>query len=290
MKSPNKPIGNFLFVGPTGCGKTETAKALAESLGTPIVRFDMGEYMEKHSVSKLIGAPPGYVGFEDNAGLLVTKLQEHPSCVLLVDEVEKAHPDVTNIFLALMDNGFVTGSNGKKADARNCILIMTSNLGAADAEKNAVGFGSQDRGKDNDSAVNSFFKPEFRNRLDAVIKFGKLDKSVMVKVVKKFIDELNSQIKARKVVVKLSDVAMDLLIEKGFNSKMGARPLQRAIDEHIKKHLSRELLFGKLSNGGSVTIGVTDGAFSFDIVEKVSVKKERKEVEEDVSDIEAVLQ
>ena len=223
LKSHNKPIGNFLFVGPTGCGKTETAKVLSESLGVNLVRFDMSEFQEQHSVAKFIGAPPGYVGFEDNAGQLVTQLQEHPNCVLLFDEIEKAHPSVSNVLLGLMDNGFVTGSNGKKADGRNAIIILTSNLGAADAERNTVGFGNNDRDNEISDAVNNFFKPEFRNRLDGIIKFGKLEQQTMIKIVKKFIDELNAQIKDKNVHVKPTTDAVELLIKKGFNKKMGAR-------------------------------------------------------------------
>jgi len=256
LKSLNKPVGSFLFTGPTGVGKTETAKVLAAGMSVELVRFDMSEYQEKHSVAKFIGAPPGYVGFEDNAGLLITKLQEHPNCILLFDEIEKAHPDVSNVLLQLMDNGYVTGSNGKKADGRNAILIMTSNLGAADAERNAVGFGSLERDDDSKDAINSFFKPEFRNRLDGIIKFGKLDHNTMAKIVKKFIDELNVLLKDKNVHVKINADAAELLIKKGFNRKMGARPLQRTIDEMIKKPLSKEILFGKLVNGGVIEITV----------------------------------
>jgi ATP-dependent Clp protease ATP-binding subunit ClpA len=254
LKSLNKPVGAFLFTGPTGVGKTETAKVLAAGMGVELVRFDMSEFQEKHAVAKFIGAPPGYVGFEENAGLLITKLQEHPNAILLFDEIEKAHPDVSNILLQLMDNGYVTGSNGKKADGRNAIIILTSNLGAADAERNAVGFGSLERDDDSKDAVNSFFKPEFRNRLDGIIKFGKLDHITMAKIVKKFIDELNSLLKDKNVHVKLSAEAAELLIAKGFNRKMGARPLQRTIDEMIKKPLSKEILFGRLVNGGIVEV------------------------------------
>jgi ATP-dependent Clp protease ATP-binding subunit ClpA len=254
LKSINRPVGNFLFVGPTGVGKTETAKVLASSLDAQLVRFDMSEFQESHSVAKFIGAPPGYVGFEDNAGQLITKLQEHPNAILLFDEIEKAHPSVANILLGLMDNGFVTGSNGKVADGRNAIIIMTSNLGAADAERNAVGFGSLERDDDGKDAINNFFKPEFRNRLDGIIKFGKLDHVTMAKIVKKFIDELNVLLKDKNVHIKVDAEAADLLIKKGFNRKMGARPLSRTIDEMIKKPLSKEILFGNLVNGGIVEV------------------------------------
>jgi ATP-dependent Clp protease ATP-binding subunit ClpA len=275
LKSINRPIGNFLFVGPTGVGKTETAKQLAQHMSVELVRFDMSEFQEQHSVAKFIGAPPGYVGFEDNAGQLITKLQEHPNCILLLDEVEKAHPSVLNVLLQLMDNGYVTGSNGKKADGRNAILIMTSNLGAADAEKNAVGFGSLERDDDSKDAINNFFKPEFRNRLDGIIKFGKLDQQTMIKIVKKFIDELNSLLKDRHVHVKLDVETVDLLIKKGFNSKMGARPLARTIDELIKKPLSKEILFGNLQNGGLVEITVKNNQLVLNYIETLSVENEK---------------
>jgi len=273
LKAINKPVGNFLFVGPTGCGKTETAKVLAESMGVKLVRFDMSEFQEQHSVAKFIGAPPGYVGFDDNAGQLITQLQENPNCVLLLDEIEKAHPSVSQVLLGLMDNGFITGSNGKKADARQTILIMTSNLGAADAEKNAIGFGKMDKDYDNKDAVNRFFAPEFRNRLDGIIQFGKLDHNTMIKIVKKFVDELNALIKDKNIHVKPDQSALEYLVKKGFNPKMGARPLQRVIDEEIKKPLSREILFGKLSNGGVVNLTHKDDKFEFELVEILSVEK-----------------
>lgn len=277
MKSFNKPIGSFLFVGPTGVGKTEMAKQLASNLSVELVRFDMSEYQEKHSVAKFIGAPPGYVGYEENAGLLITKLQENPNAVLLLDEVEKAHPDVLTVLLQIMDNGFVTGSNGKKADARNAILIMTSNLGAVDAEKNAVGFGSLERDGDPKDAVNKFFAPEFRNRLDGIVKFGKLDQINMVKVVKKFIDDLNSLIKDKNVHVRPNVEAVEFLIKKGFDSKMGARPLQRTIDDFIKKPLSKEILFGKLTNGGIVEVAVDKNNLVLKFVDVLPVNKEKVE-------------
>ena len=272
LKGVNKPVGSFLFVGPTGVGKTEAAKQLATNLGVKLVRFDMSEFQEKHSVAKFIGAPPGYVGFDDNAGQLITSLQESPNCVLLLDEVEKAHPDVLTVMLQLMDNGFITGSNGKKADGRNAIIIMTSNLGASDAEKNSVGFGSLERDSDPKDAVNRFFAPEFRNRLDGVIKFGKLDQATMTKIVKKFIDELNALVKDKNIHVKTNADALAYLIEKGFNSKMGARPLQRTIDDLIKKPLSKEILFGKLVNGGVVEVSVDSGNLTLNFVDPMPVK------------------
>ena len=281
LKSINRPIGNFLFVGPTGVGKTETAKVLAASLETKLVRFDMSEFQEQHSVAKFIGAPPGYVGFEDNAGQLITRLQETPNCILLFDEIEKAHPSVANVLLGLMDNGFVTGSNGKVADGRNAIIIMTSNLGAADAERNAVGFGNLERDDDSKDAINSFFKPEFRNRLDGIIKFGKLDHNTMAKIVKKFIDELNGLLKDKHVHVKLDADAAELLINKGFNRKMGARPLQRTIDEMIKKPLSKEILFGNLVNGGIVEVTAVDEKITLKFAEVLPVEELKVEPKEE---------
>ena len=255
LKSENKPIGSFVFMGPTGCGKTETAKSLAKHLGTKLLRFDMSEYQEKHSISKLIGSPPGYVGFEENAGLLITQIQENPNAVLLFDEVEKSHPDVSTVLLQMMDNGFITGSNGKRADCRNIILILTTNAGAQDAEKNVIGFGSQEK-EYNDKDLKKFFTPEFRNRLDGIITFNKLGKDTMIKIVTKFIDELKEQVKDKAIRIKIDKEAVNWLIEKGFDPKMGARPLQRVIDKEIKRDLARMMLFGDLKGGGWLTITV----------------------------------
>ena len=262
LKSPTKPIGSFLFVGPTGCGKTETAKQLAENLAVNLVRFDMSEYQEKHAVAKLIGAPPGYVGFDDNAGQLITKIQEFPNCVLLLDEIEKAHPDVSNVLLQLMDNGQVTGSNGKIADCRNVVLIMTSNLGAKDSERATIGFSTEDRYNDGEEALKNFFAPEFRNRLDGIIKFDKLGKKSMEMIVDKFVGELNELVKDKNVIVSLTAEGRDLLIDKGFDPMMGARPLSRIIDTEIKKPMSREMLFGLLKTGGQVEVD----AFNNDVI------------------------
>ena len=273
LKSLNKPIGSFLFVGPTGVGKTEAAKQLSLNMGVKLIRFDMSEFQEQHSVAKFIGSPPGYVGFDDNAGQLITQLQENPNCVLLLDEVEKAHPSVLTVLLQLMDNGFITGSNGKKADGRNAIIIMTSNLGAADAEKNSVGFGSLERDGDPKDAVNRFFSPEFRNRLDGVIRFGKLDNATMTLIVKKFIAELNALVKDKHITVKLNNDAITLLVKKGFDSKMGARPLQRIIDDMIKRPLSKEILFGELTNGGIVEIVVEKDSLKLTFIDPLPVKK-----------------
>ena len=257
LKSENKPIGSFVFMGPTGCGKTETAKSLAKHLGVKLLRFDMSEYQEKHSISKLIGSPPGYVGFEENAGLLITQIQENPNAVLLFDEVEKSHPDVTTVLLQMMDNGFITGSNGKKADCRNLILILTTNAGAADAEKNVIGFGTQEKDY-SDKDIKKFFTPESRNRLDGIMTFNKLGKESMTKVVNKFIDELRGQVKEKSVKIKLDKESTNWLIAKGFDPKMGARPLQRVIDKEIKRPMAKMMLFGDLKNGGSLAITVAD--------------------------------
>jgi ATP-dependent Clp protease ATP-binding subunit ClpA len=240
-------------MGPTGTGKTETAKQLAKNLGVKLLRFDMSEYQEKHSISKLIGSPPGYVGFEEDAGQLITQIQEAPNAVLLLDEVEKAHPDVMTVLLQLMDNGAITGSNGKRADCRNLILILTTNAGAADAEKNAIGFGGQEKDY-SDKDLKKFFTPEFRNRLDGVVTFSKLSKDTMVKIVGKFMDELREQVKDKAIRIKINKDAIEYLIEKGFDPKMGARPLQRVIDKEIKRPLAKLMLFGDLKNGGWATI------------------------------------
>ena len=270
LKPDDKPVGSFVFMGPTGTGKTETAKQLAKNLGVNLVRFDMSEYMEKHSVSKLIGSPPGYVGHEENGGLLITKLQENPNCVLLLDEIEKAHPDVSQILLQVMDNGKVTGSNGKEADARNCVLILTTNLGAKAAEKNTIGFGDSMENNYEDTELKKFFSPEFRNRLDGTITFAKLGKEVMLKIVGKFRVELKDMVAAKNVTITVTDEALDALVEQGFDPKNGARPLQRVIDKEIKRPLSRQLLFGELKQGGKVTIDYIDGGFNLDCVtEKV---------------------
>ena len=253
LKAENKPIGSFVFMGPTGTGKTETAKALAKHLGVKLIRFDMSEYQEKHSVSKLIGSPPGYVGFEENAGLLITQIQENPNCVLLLDEVEKSHPDVSTILLQMMDNGFVTGSNGKKADCRNLILILTTNAGAQESEKNRIGFSSQEREYE-DKELKKFFAPEFRNRLDAIVTFSKLTNETMIKVVGKFMLEVKNQVKDKGIKVKVTDEAIDTLIKIGFDKKMGARPLQRVIDKEIKRPLAKLMLFGDLKHGGTLIV------------------------------------
>ena len=270
LKAENRPVGAFVFMGPTGTGKTETAKALSKHLGVKLVRFDMSEYQEKHSVSKLIGSPPGYVGFEENSGLLITQIQENPNCVLLLDEIEKSHPDVSTILLQMMDNGFVTGSNGKKADCRNLILIITTNAGAQDAEKNTIGFGMQET-EYSDKALKKFFAPEFRNRLDAVITFGKLTKETMIKIVGKFMLEVKNLVKEKGIKIRITDSAIDTMIKLGFDKKMGARPLQRVIDKEIKRPLAKMMLFGELKGGGSLTIDSKDDQIVLTAKTKVKV-------------------
>ena len=270
LKNENKPVGSFVFMGPTGVGKTELSTQLAHHLGVKLVRFDMSEYQEKHSVSKLIGAPPGYVGFEEDSGQLIIKLQENPNCVLLLDEIEKAHPDVSSILLQIMDNGKVTGSNGKEADARNATLILTTNLGANEADKNAIGFGDSMDKDYEDTDFKKYFPPEFRNRLDGVITFGKLDKPVMMKIVGKFLLELKKQVAEKDIAITVTDEALDYLVDKGFNPKMGARPLQRVIDDQVKRPLSKKMLFGGLKNGGSITIDYRDSELKIDTLEEVN--------------------
>jgi ATP-dependent Clp protease ATP-binding subunit ClpA len=258
LREPEKPIGNYLFTGPTGVGKTEVARQLANTLGVELLRFDMSEYMEKHTVSRLIGAPPGYVGF-DQGGLLTDGVDQHPHCVLLLDEIEKAHPDVYNILLQVMDHGKLTDHNGRSVDFRNVVLIMTSNAGAQEQAKEALGFGRQRREGEDTAAVERMFTPEFRNRLDAIISFGPLPKEVILQVVDKFVTQLEAQLMDRNVTIELSPEAAEWLADKGYDEKMGARPLGRVIQENIKKPLAEELLFGKLAKGGVVHVRVTDG-------------------------------
>ena len=258
LRDPEKPIGSYLFSGPTGVGKTEVARQLSRSLGVELTRFDMSEYMERHSVSRLIGAPPGYVGF-DQGGLLTDAVDQHPHSVLLLDEIEKAHPDLFNILLQVMDYGKLTDHNGKTIDFRNVILIMTTNAGAADMAKPAIGFTSEPRTGDDQEAINRLFTPEFRNRLDAVISFSALSPQVVARVVDKFVMELEAQLSDRNVTIELSDAARDWLAKKGYDPLYGARPLSRVIQEQIKKPLAEELLFGKLAKGGLVEVDVKEG-------------------------------
>jgi ATP-dependent Clp protease ATP-binding subunit ClpA len=264
LREPEKPIGNYLFAGPTGVGKTEVAKQLAHTLGVELLRFDMSEYMEKHAVSRLIGAPPGYVGF-DQGGMLTDGVDQNPHCVLLLDEIEKAHPDVYNILLQVMDHGKLTDHNGRTTDFRNVVLIMTSNAGASEQAKEAIGFGRDRREGEDTAAIERTFTPEFRNRLDAVISFGALPKEVILQVVEKFVLQLEAQLIDRNVHIELTKPAAEWLAEKGYDDKMGARPLARVIQENIKKPLAEELLFGKLTKGGLVKVGVKDGALDLRI-------------------------
>lgn len=254
LREPNKPIGSYVFSGPTGVGKTEVAKQLASSLGVELLRFDMSEYMERHTVSRLLGAPPGYVGF-DQGGLLTDGVDQHPHSVVLLDEIEKAHPDIYNILLQVMDHGQLTDHNGKKIDFRNVILIMTTNAGASEMAKSAIGFGSSKRTGEDEEALNRLFTPEFRNRLDATIPFAPLPTEVIHQVVQKFVMQLEAQLSERNVTFDLSEPAIAWLAKNGYDEKMGARPLARVIQEHIKKPLANEILFGKLKKGGVVKVG-----------------------------------
>jgi len=253
LREPEKPIGCYLFSGPTGVGKTEVAKQLAASLGVELIRFDMSEYMERHTVSRLIGAPPGYVGF-DQGGLLTDGVDQHPHCVLLLDEIEKAHPDLFNVLLQVMDHGKLTDHNGKQVDFRNVILIMTTNAGASDLAKQAYGFTRSKREGDDQEAINKMFAPEFRNRLDATITFAHLSQEVIAKVVEKFVLQLEAQLGDRNVTIELSEEASRWLIANGYDELMGARPMARVIQEHIKKPLADEVLFGHLKSGGHVRV------------------------------------
>jgi ATP-dependent Clp protease ATP-binding subunit ClpA len=268
LREPEKPIGAYLFSGPTGVGKTEVAKRLAEIMGVELLRFDMSEYMERHAVSRLIGAPPGYVGF-DQGGLLTDGVDQHPHVVLLLDEIEKAHPDIFNILLQVMDHGKLTDHNGKKIDFRNVILIMTTNAGASDAAKESIGFGRGKREGEDEEAIKKLFTPEFRNRLDAVIPFASLTPEIIAQVVTKFVLQLEAQLSDRNVTFELTEAATAWLAKHGYDEHFGARPLSRVIQENIKKPLAEELLFGKLVKGGVVKIGVDEKAdkLAFEIIE-----------------------
>ena len=259
-----KPVGSFLFAGPTGVGKTEVTRQLALVMGVEFLRFDMSEYMERHTVSRLIGAPPGYVGF-DQGGLLTEAITKHPHCVLLLDEIEKAHPDVFNLLLQVMDHGTLTDNNGRKADFRHVIIIMTTNAGAQEMARPSIGFTTSDNASDGMEAIRRLFSPEFRNRLDAVIQFGSLDPATIERVVDKLIVEVESQLEQKGVQIALDDAARAWIAEKGYDPKMGARPMARIIQEHIKRPLAEELLFGRLANGGSVRISVSKDGTKLDL-------------------------
>jgi ATP-dependent Clp protease ATP-binding subunit ClpA len=266
LRDANKPIGSFLFIGPTGVGKTEVTRQLAKSLGVELIRFDMSEYMERHTVSRLIGAPPGYVGY-DEGGLLTEAVNKHPHSVVLLDEIEKAHPDVYNLLLQIMDHGTLTDTNGRKTDFRHTVLIMTSNAGADIMDKNSIGFSQADGASDVMAVVNRIFTPEFRNRLDMTIQFKPLDTKTILHVVAKFLMELEVQLEAKHVILEIDDEARAWLATNGYDKKMGARPMARLIQEQIKRPLAEELLFGKLSKGGHVTISVQDNQLKFAIEE-----------------------
>jgi len=276
LKSPDKPVGSFLFPGPTGVGKTEVAKQLAATLGIEMQRFDMSEYMERHTVSRLIGAPPGYVG-HDQGGLLTDAVDQHPHAVVLLDEIEKAHPDVYNILLQVMDNGMLTDAVGKKVDFRNVILIMTTNAGAADNARASIGFG---RGKvegEDDKAIQRLFAPEFRNRLDAIVAFKPLQADTIRSVVTKFVLQLEAQLADRNITIELTDEAADWLAKNGFDELYGARPLARVIQDSIKKPLADDILFGRLTRGGHVRVQLKDGKIDFDITSASAPAKAEEE-------------
>jgi ATP-dependent Clp protease ATP-binding subunit ClpA len=257
LKAEQKPIGSFLMAGPTGVGKTEVTKQLAKQLGLELIRFDMSEYMERHAVSRLIGAPPGYVGF-DQGGLLTEAVTKNPHSVVLLDEIEKAHPEVFNLLLQVMDHGTLTDNNGRKADFRNVILVMTSNAGAEELARRSIGFSNQDNSTDGMEVINRTFTPEFRNRLDAVIQFQQLDERIIFNVVDKFLVELQAQLDPKGVLLEVSDTARGWLANKGYDRQMGARPMARVIQEHLKKPLADKILFGDLHDGGHVKVALDE--------------------------------
>jgi ATP-dependent Clp protease ATP-binding subunit ClpA len=269
LGDPEKPIGSFLFTGPTGVGKTEVSKQLANVMGVELLRFDMSEYMERHTVSRLIGAPPGYVGFDDG-GLLTEAVNKQPHCVLLLDEIEKAHPEVFNILLQIMDHGTLTDSNGRKTDFRNVILVMPSNAGAQLMSRRSMGFTEQQNELDGMEEIKKMFTPEFRNRLDSIVSFGVLDAHTLSHVVDKFLVALEAQLNEKKVTINIDKDARAWLAEKGYDPKMGARPMARVIQEHLKKPLADSLLFGDLSKGGHVNVTVTkDNELDIEVVSEI---------------------
>ena len=265
LRSGEKPIGSFLLSGPTGVGKTEVTKQLAMQLGLELVRFDMSEYMERHTVSRLIGAPPGYVGF-DQGGLLTDAVSKHPHCVVLLDEIEKAHPEVFNLLLQVMDHGTLTDNNGRKADFRNVILVMTTNAGAENVSRRSIGFTKQDHSSDAFEAINKMFTPEFRNRLDAIVGFEPLGEDVILTVVDKFLTELQGQLDEKSVTLEVDEESRLWLVEKGYDRNMGARPMARVIQEHIKKPLAELVLFGALQKGGTARVRLRDDRSDLEVV------------------------
>jgi len=270
LGNEQKPIGSFLFAGPTGVGKTEVTRQLANIMGIELIRFDMSEYMERHTVSRLIGAPPGYVGF-DQGGLLTDAILKHPHAVLLLDEIEKAHPDVFNLLLQVMDHGTLTDNNGRKSDFRNVIIVMTTNAGAEQMDRTSIGFTRQDHSTDGMEAIRRMFAPEFRNRLDAIIQFKPLDAVTIGHVVDKFIIELEAQLEPKGVTIEVDAAGKDWLAKRGYDPKMGARPMARVIQEHIKRQLAEELLFGRLVNGGHVIVNEQNDELVLEIVEEAEI-------------------
>jgi ATP-dependent Clp protease ATP-binding subunit ClpA len=263
LRDLEKPIGSFLFAGPTGVGKTEVTRQLARIMGVELVRFDMSEYMERHTSSRLIGAPPGYVGF-DQGGLLTEAITKHPHCVLLLDEVEKAHPDVFNLLLQVMDHGTLTDNNGRKADFRNVCMVMTTNAGAEDMGRSSVGFTYQDHSGDSMVAIKRMFTPEFRNRLDAIVQFEPLEPETVTHVVNKFILQLEGQLQEKNVSIEINEEARAWIAHHGFDKQMGARPMDRVIQDNIKRPLAEELLFGRLDGGGHVKVVTKNGKLAFE--------------------------
>jgi ATP-dependent Clp protease ATP-binding subunit ClpA len=272
LREDRKPIGSYLFSGPTGVGKTEIARQLSKTLGVKLLRFDMSEYMERHTVSRLIGAPPGYVGF-DQGGLLTDGIDHHPHCVLLLDEIEKAHYDLFNLLLQVMDYGKLTDHNGKTVDFRNVILIMTTNAGAMDISKKGIGFNSKRNSSNNEEAINKIFNPEFRNRIDAIIHFNHLNKQIVLSIVDKFIIEVEAQLDDKGVTLTVDKFVRKYLAEKGYDEIYGARELSRIIQDEIKKPMAEELIFGKIAKGGHISVRLINDKINFEFTEKESQKK-----------------